>query len=97
MESNAEKRVVEKETIATLNFPQHDVLTNVQDQEARISALHKATSLGNLSKHKVHITFEDAEGLKEVNTTIWAITDKKIILKAGSHIPVNRILAVRMN
>lgn len=60
----------------------------------RITVLHHATSLGNLDQHKVNILFEDNEGVKRVNTTIWALTGNRIILKNNRSIPINRIHSV---
>lgn len=85
---------VDKETIDKLNFPLQEVLNSQADQNERKAVLHRATSLGNLQKHKVLIRFSDSEGLKEVYTTIWAVTDNKVLLKAGRLIPVNRIHSV---
>lgn len=89
--------LIEKEIINTLKFPANEVLARKESIEERIFALHRATSLGNLDKHKVTIVFEDSEGLKRVRTTIWAITDRKILLKAGRSIPINRIHSVKIN
>lgn len=88
--------LVEKEIINTLRFPTNEVLANKESIQERIFALHRATSLGNLDKHKVTIVFEDSESLKRVCTTIWAITDRKILLKAGRSIPINRIHSVKI-
>lgn len=86
--------LIEKETIVTLRFPQTDVLNDNMSISQRVRALHHATSLGNLDKHKVHIIFEDHTGLKRVNTTIWAITEKRIVLKNNATIPISRIHSV---
>lgn len=48
-------------------------------------------SIGNLEHDKVIILFQDIQGLKKVNTTIWGVTDKEIILKKGVIIPIHRI------
>lgn len=86
--------LVEKETISGLHWPVQDVLKDHHSIRERMAMLHHATSLGNLDHHKVHIIFEDLEGLKRVNTTIWAITEKRIILKNNRTIPINRIHSV---
>jgi len=89
--------LIEKENISNLKFPGTDVLSDRNSIEERIMALHRATSLGNLNKHKVTILFEDESGLKRVRTTVWAMTDRKILLKAGRSIPINRIHSVEIN
>lgn len=82
---------IEKEEISTLRFPSADVLFDPEEVKERSRKIHRATSLGNLEKYKVSIVFEDSSGLKKVSTTIWAQTEKKIILKGGTSVPVNRI------
>lgn len=84
-------RLIEKEEVGGLIFPQREVLSNDEQIRERYQKIHRATSLGNLEKYKVSIIFEDTEGLKKISTTIWAQTEKKIILKGGNSIPVQRI------
>ncbi len=88
--------LVDKMLLSDLRFPSSEVLDNKAAIMERITNLHNATSLGNLSKHKVIITFQDTESIKQVHTTIWAITDRKILLKAGRSIPINRIHKVQL-
>ncbi len=86
--------VVEKEDICSLHFPKEDVLQKIEDRRYRKMELQRAMSLGNLSQSKVKIFFQDDAGLKKVETTIWGITDKSVILKKSTIIPLERILAV---
>jgi len=82
---------IEKETIRSLKFPNSDVL---QDNEAiyqRQSDLNRAQSLGNLEHSKIKIFFEDNQSKKVVETTVWAVTDNRVVLKQGVGIPINRI------
>lgn len=88
--------IVEKENIDGLEFPDADVVAGAQLVHERLFALHRATALGNLEKHKVTIIFEDKIGLKRVLTTIWAMTGQKIVLKAGKVIPIHCIHAVEV-
>lgn len=82
---------IPKEQVPLLKFPTDEVLPAVDDRNERSRIIHQATALGNLEKHKVVIVFSDFEGVKKVHTTIWAQTDRKVVLKGGVHIPVNRI------
>lgn len=86
--------LIEKEIVGGLHFPKAEVLGDDNSIKHRITVLHHATSLGNLDQHKVNIVFEDNEGLKRVNTTIWALTEQRIILKHNRSIPINRIHSV---
>jgi len=87
---------IEKEKMIGLWFPEWEVLQTESKRRERAEALHRATHLGNLEKQKVHIYFEDEGGIKKVHTTIWAITERKIILKAGLSIPIHRIHSVEL-
>lgn len=86
--------LIAKEKVTELQFPDVDVISDPQHRKERTVTLHKATGLGNLERRKVHITFEDMEGLKQVYTTIWAVTSGKVLLKEGRSIPACRIHAV---
>ena len=82
---------IEKENIAGLKFPESDVLQSKDDVKARFLDLERALKLGNLEHNKIKIVFEDSEGLKQVDTTVWGVTDKRVILKQGVVIPIHRI------
>lgn len=90
MDANFE--IVDKELIEALSFPESDVLDD--DQAAitrRMEDLNRALTLGNLEHLKIKIYFEDNVSKKMVETTIWGVTDERIILKQGVVIPVRRI------
>ncbi|MGX7666193.1 hypothetical protein [Flavobacterium pedocola] len=90
MEPNYE--TIDKELISTLFFPDDDVLED--DKQAilqRKNDLNRALSLGNLEHLKIKIFFEDDKSKKMVDTTIWGLTDERIILKQGVVIPIKRI------
>ncbi|MBA0883638.1 hypothetical protein [Flavobacterium undicola] len=83
--------IIEKEDIASLKFPTIDVLDDDNEIKTRVSDINRALSLGNLEHSKIKIFFEDNESKKIVNTTVWAVTDKNVILKQGVMIPIHRI------
>jgi hypothetical protein len=88
-------QVIDKEAISELKFPDKDVL---QDKEAIILRNHdlqRALSLGNLEYSKISIYFKDNVSAKMVNTTIWGLTDKRVILKKGVLIPISRIYKIK--
>ncbi len=87
-------QTVEKEQIKFLTFPKEDVLNKRKDQIDRIIELRRAMSLGNLERQKVKIIFVDSSGFKKVETTIWGITDKEVILKQATIIPLERIICI---
>jgi hypothetical protein len=87
---------IEKEYVGQLHFPKTDVLTNPAMQAIRANKLNQAAKLGNLEKHKVQIDFQDSTGVKRVETTIWSITERYVILKSNMRIPINRILDIKL-
>ena len=88
---NANFETIEKEYINSLKFPTTDVLEDSSDISQRQSDLRRALSLGNLEHGKTRIFFEDNQSKKVVETTVWGITDNRVILKQGIGIPINRI------
>lgn len=83
---------VEKEVIPSLSF--HGEKKIKQHPELK-NQLEQATRLGNGYHTKVSIYFHDDEGLKRVETTIWAAGNKYILLKGGVWIPISRIVEVK--
>jgi hypothetical protein len=86
-----EFKSIDKEDIALLKFPTTDVLDDVDEIKTRISEINRALSLGNLEHSKIKIFFEDIESKKVVDTTVWGVTDKNVMLKQGVMIPIHRI------
>lgn len=82
---------IEKENISGLKFPDTEVLASKEEIKNRFANLERALKLGNLEHNKIKIIFEDSEGVKQVNTTVWGVTDKRVILKQGVVIPIHRI------
>lgn len=94
MTPNMNVQTIQKEQIEFLKFPKKDVLEKKKDQINRFLNLQRALSLGNLEHHKVRIVFVDDNGFKKVETTIWGITDKEVILKRSMIIPLKRIISI---
>ncbi|RZS94860.1 hypothetical protein [Cecembia calidifontis] len=88
--------LTQKEHIGVLYFPKEEVLDSEMDREARKAALNRALSLGNLEQIKVQIYFTDSEKSYLVDTTIWGLTEERVILKQGITIPINRIISVSL-
>ncbi len=88
--------LIEKEAVEHLKFPATEVLTDSNKIEERKTALNRALTLGNLEHSKIKIYFEDDNSFKYIETTVWGITDKRIILKQGMVIPINRVHTVKI-
>lgn len=87
-----EPELIEKEVVKDLSFK----LPIRFDQDPELSRkLEEATRLGNGYHTKVGIVFHDDEGLKRVNTTIWATGQKYICLKGGMWIPIDHIVELK--
>ncbi len=89
MKANFE--LIEKENIKVLVFPKTDVLHSAEEIKQRFFELNRALILGNIEHEKTKIYFEDNSSKKVVETTIWGITEERVILKQGNSIPINRI------
>ncbi|MEX1191001.1 MAG: hypothetical protein WED10_02655 [Brumimicrobium sp.] len=85
-------KLIEKEAIPTLLFKKPVVL---EQQEGLMERLLEATKLGNIHHGKIAIIFQDDEGLKRVETTVWATGLKYICLKGGVWLPISRIKEVQ--
>lgn len=86
-------QLIEKEIIPTLLFREPILL---EQQEGLMERLMEATKLGNIHHGKIAIIFQDDEGLKRVETTIWATGLKYICLKGGVWLPIARIKEIQM-
>ena len=87
-------KLVEKENIANLIFPEEDVLSSSRERANRVKDLKNANELGDLAQYKVKILFEDDSGPKKVETTVWNTTRQEVLLKYGVVIPIRRVSRV---
>jgi hypothetical protein len=62
----------------------------------RRKELDRALALGNLEHTKIRIYFEDDTSCKVVDTTVWGVTDKRVILKQGVVIPIHRVHSLKL-
>ena len=97
MKDSMEKpMLIDKEVVSELRFPEPDVLFNPAAIAKRKLDIDRAVYLGNTEHTKVRIIFQDTKGLKQIETTIWGSTDKRIILKSGMVIPIHRVQEVKI-
>ena len=80
-----------KEEVASLKFPDKDVMSDKDDVIQRKLDLERALTLGNLEHLKIKIFFEDDSSKRVTETTVWGITADEVILKKGVVIPIKRI------
>lgn len=87
-----EPLVIKKELILNLSFIEDK--STVEQHPNLMQQILNATLLGNNEHKKVKIIFKDDNGVKLVETNIWASGQKFICLKGGSWIPIHRILEI---
>lgn len=92
MQATVKPTLIDKELISSLSFKTTRV---VKQHPKLIDQIRSATRLGNAYQGKVSILFEDDEGVKRVETTIWAHGAKYICLKGGMWLPINRIIEIK--
>lgn len=85
-------QTIEKEVVPSLHFRKEMPVKQHPELHQQID---KAALLGNGYRTKVSIYFYDDEGLKRVETTIWAAGSKYICLKGGVWIPISRISEIK--
>lgn len=88
---------IAREIIPNLRCINSEVLECAEAYLQRKLSLQRAAQMSHTFYTKAKITFVTEEGIKEVITTIWAATDKNIILKGGISIPVCCIKEVILN
>jgi predicted DNA-binding protein (UPF0251 family) len=87
--------LIDKEEVENLRFPKEEILTSKEDIATRKINLERATTLGNIEQIKFKIVFADEKGVKMVDTTVWGLTNERVILKKGSVIPIHRVIDVK--
>ncbi len=85
--------LIEKEVISTLSFSKKE---KISQHPELLKQIERAMILGNAHHSKVSIIFKDDQGVKRVDTTIWAAGEKYICLKGGIWMPVDCILEVKI-
>ncbi|MCW3078275.1 MAG: hypothetical protein JWO32_2884 [Bacteroidetes bacterium] len=88
--------LIDKANIENLKFPSIEVLSDMDMIKERKTDLERALSLGNLEHTKIKIFFEDESSRKVVETTVWGVTDKRVILKQGVVIPIHRVHSIKI-
>lgn len=78
---------IEKEKISSLKL----IPAAIDNSKKWKTDLDYAVRLGNEHKGKTSITFISSEGVFQVETTIWSVTDKELSLKGGISIPLTSI------
>jgi hypothetical protein len=89
--SMIEFELIDKENIPDYHCVTYEVLESKEAILERNTELQKAMLLGNSEHVKYKIYFTTTDGVKEVETTVWAATDTDVTLKGGIIIPITAI------
>lgn len=94
--TNQQAIITDKLNVNNFIYPQEDVLFDKPDQQKiRNMQLQKAMKLGNMNKQAVKIHFKTTDKTERVTeATVWAVTQKYVILKAANMIPLKSITRV---
>lgn len=88
---------IPKEQLAGIRFAKNEVLPHVDEIKLREMDLMRALALGNLEHQKVKLLICDEElNFLLVETTVWAVTDSRVCLKGGLHVPKQAIMQVEI-
>lgn len=83
---------IDKMEVKNLKFKKEDVLLTSEGKEDRWRELNKGMALGNLHKETTRMVFETENGeMYETEASIWAVTEKNVLLKNGIFIPIRSI------
>jgi nitrogen regulatory protein PII len=85
---------IAKESLAGMHFPKGEVLHTKSEMQERQHNLLSALRLGNEFRTKVRITIMTEEGMREVITTIWDVSEDGVSLKSNIFVPLHSIVAV---
>ncbi len=98
MEIKEKIHLTKKEFLYALKFTKEDVIKTRPEQELRMLTIHRAMHLGNVLKNKVRIYFRDSlDRIIYLDTTIWGVTRKDIILKKGVTLPIKSVLEIDLS
>lgn len=82
-------------TIAKESISDYKIIPAFVDNSSQWhQELQYAVRLGNEFKGKTSITFETTQGPKEVETTVWSLSERYLQLKGGTLIPLESIINI---
>ena len=87
-------KIIDKNEVANLIWPKESLHNNEDEKMDLLIKLKVALILGNMERIKCRIVFMDSIGIKVIETTIWAVCEKNILIKAGLWVPIRRVVDV---
>ena len=89
-------RRVEQDDLFNMTFKNHETMFTQERIKCRDQKLYMAMLIGNHYQGCVRILFNTEDGESEIESRIWARTDKFIVLKGGTFIPINSVIDIIM-
>lgn len=89
-------QLIEKEKLKECAFQKPTQRFTDFEIRERNRSLYLAMLMGNNFQSYARIVFNTIDGYKEVSSTIWATTERYILLKGGSVIPLEAISSVEL-
>ncbi len=94
MQTNALVKI-DKYALDQITYAKREVLNDEEERDDRLREIQRGMRLGNTHKLPTRIIFETADGeIKETEATIWAVTEKRVLLKNDLSIPIRSIYSV---
>jgi hypothetical protein len=94
--SHGNINVIDKREVTSLRWPSEDFHQTQDKKDELLAKIKVAEVLGNMKKLKCRIYFRDFVSIKMIETTIWSVCDKNILIKSGMWIPIRRIVDVEI-
>ncbi len=88
---------IEKELISGCTFVNGLNALSAELRKLNDKKLFRAMLLGNGFRNKVKIYFTTTEGERMVETTVWAFTERFVMLKGNVFIPVESVTNVTLD
>lgn len=87
---------IEKEQLKKCAFSKPNEKFTDYEVRERNRSLYLAMLMGNNFSSHARIVFSTVDGYKEVYSTIWATTERYILLKGGNVIPLEAITSIEL-
>ena len=91
----AVKKIDQKDLLKIV-FKKEETMYINEQIKSRDQKLYMAMLMGNNYNENVRIVFNTEDGECELVTRIWARTDKYVVLKGGTFIPIGAVIDIIM-
>jgi hypothetical protein len=89
----AMKHINQNELLKVI-FKNEDTMYIQEQIKSRDQKLYMAMLMGNHYYDNVRILFNTEDGEREIVSRIWARTDKFVVLKGGTFIPIGAVIDI---